>query len=128
MITANSRRPHCVDTASSRLTMRDLEARDDERHDEDTLLLRDLHSSEPLPLDVPTTRRFPRTAAEAFRGPDYSDPLDGFPSEQPDPFASFEGFLDWIDARWKTWFAFAIAAGAALALITLFFAKGGTSQ
>ncbi len=78
--------------------------------------------------DFPTTRRYPRTASEAFKDADYATALDGFPAEQPDPFASFEDFLDWIDARWRTWFACGIAIAASLAVFTLYFAKGGTPQ
>lgn len=48
MITANSRRIHHVDT---RVTARDLRARDNERRDGDTKLARDLHDSDHAYLD-----------------------------------------------------------------------------
>lgn len=121
MLTANSRALHRVSPAL-------LDERIDDKRDADTLVLRDQHDSEPAALDFPTVRRYPRTTGEAFRDAEYATALDGFPAEQPDPFASFEDFLDWIDARWRTWFATAIAIGAALAVFTLFFAKGGTPQ
>ena len=51
MITADSRRVHHVDTRRSRLTLRDLQARDNERRDADTLVLRDQHDSDHAYLD-----------------------------------------------------------------------------
>lgn len=113
MITANSRTLHRVDTAlhGGMTNLQDTEP--------GGLLTAD---------DFPTTRRYARTTGEAFKDAEYATALDGFPSEQPDPLASFEDFLDWVDARWRTWFATAIAIGASLAVFTLYFAKGGTPQ
>ena len=57
----------------------------------------------------PTTRRYPRTAGEAFRGVDYADPIEHVPTR----WMRFrEAILD---------HSLAVAIGVSLALSVLFY-------